>query len=275
MIEALQSESPPDSPFGPHMEAGIISLILDFPELYVPTSKFITTDLFSRPEVKFVIAAVKQDYDKFGVIPSRNLLHDRLAKSLSVADPYEEILAIVDRESDPREAPILRQTLREWVEHRSYDQLYSDEALAAHQRGDHEILRKIVDSATSISMVGQHGFWFFDQIDEIFADNAMEHIHTGFPSLDAKLNDGGPSPGEVLIFLAPTGVGKCHSLQSKIIEKDLSRIFDLELEDGSIIKLAGFQEVQTARGRVKVHNLAAGDDITEIPTFQDAGDITL
>jgi archaellum biogenesis ATPase FlaH len=215
MIEALQSEQDSgtvDTPFGPNMESGIISLLLDFPELFVPTSKFITMDLFTRPEVKYVVGFLKQDFDKFGVLPTRSLLHDRIAKLLTADDPHQEILSVVDRVSDPREAPFLRQSLRDWVEHKSYEQLYSDEAIAAHQRGDHEFLRKIVDSASSISMVGNQGFWFFDQIDEIFADTAIEHISTGFPGLDANLNEGGPSTGEVLIILAPTGVGKTLTL---------------------------------------------------------------
>ena len=215
MIEALQSEQESGAvatPFGPNMEAGIISLLLDFPELYVPTSKFITTDLFSRQEVKYIVGALKQDYDQFGVLPTRPLLNDRLAKILTMDDPFENILAIVNRPSDPREAPILRQILRDWVEHQLYSQLYSDEALAAHQRGDHEFLRKIVDSASAISSTGQQGFWFFDQIDEIFADTAIEHINTGFKDLNKHLNEGGPSPGEVLIILAPTGVGKTLTL---------------------------------------------------------------
>ena len=100
MIEALQLEQESgsvDTPFGPNMEAGIVSLLLDFPELYVPTSKFITVDLFSRPEIKYVIAALKQDYEKFGVLPTRPLLHDRLAKQLTADDPHLEILGIVTR----------------------------------------------------------------------------------------------------------------------------------------------------------------------------------
>jgi hypothetical protein len=83
------------------------------------------------------------------------------------------------------------------------------------------------------------------------------------------LNNGGPSPKEVVCWLAPTNVGKCHSLQSKILEKRLSRIFELELDDGTIIKLAGFREVQTTRGIVKVCDLTDGDDITEIPIETD------
>lgn len=276
MIEALVDNGERrDSPFGPHEEHGVISLIIDFPELYLPVARFLTPDLFSEAESKYVMASIQQDFDKFGVIPSRKLLHDRLAKSLTVDDPHEPILGLVDRPSDPREVPMLRQTLRTWTEHQTFDLLYTDEAIAAHHRGDHEFIRKIVDSAGRINSVGKQGFWFFDQIEELFADNVLEHIPTGFKELDKLLNDGGPSPKEVLVYLAPTGVGKCHSLQSKIIEKDLSRIFDLEMENGSIIKLAGFREVQTARGRIKVCDLSTGDDITEIPTIQDTGDITL
>jgi replicative DNA helicase len=214
MIEALQSEqeSNIDTPFGPNMEAGIVSLFLDFPELFIPTSKFITLEIFSRPEVQYIIGVLKRDYDEFGVLPTRPLLHDRLAKVLTMDDPYEEILAIVDKPSDPRETPILRNILRDWIEHQLYSQLYSDEGVAAYERRDHEFLRKIVDSASALNSVGKQGFWFYDQIDEVFADAAIEHINTGFKDLNKRLNEGGPSPGEVLIILAPTGVGKTLTL---------------------------------------------------------------
>ncbi len=36
----------------------------------------------------------------------------------------------------------------------------------------------------------------------------IEHFTTGFPQLDQALNNGGPSRGEVLIWVAPTGIGK-------------------------------------------------------------------
>jgi len=209
MIEALVDNGERrDSPFGPHEEHGVISLIIDFPELYLPVARFLTPDLFSEAESKYVMASIQQDFDKFGVIPSRKLLHDRLAKSLTVDDPHEPILGLVDRPSDPREVPMLRQTLRTWTEHQTFDLLYTDEAIAAHHRGDHEFIRKIVDSAGRINSVGKQGFWFFDQIEELFADNVLEHIPTGFKELDKLLNDGGPSPKEVLVYLAPTGVGK-------------------------------------------------------------------
>ena len=277
-FKSFSSESVENPPFGKYEETAIISLLLDFPEVYAPLSHFLTSRVFQTVEAQYIITVVKDDFDKYGIVPSRKLLHDRLAKSLTVDDPYKEILDVVDLQSNPRETPILRQTLRSWAEHRVYDLLYSEEAIAAHHRGDHDVLKKIFDQASSINIVGQQGFWLFDQIDELFVDNAVEHIKTGWPTLDRHLNDGGPSPREVLVLLASTGVGKCHSLQSNIIEKDLSRIFELEIEeDGAlqVVKLAGFREVQTARGAVKVCDLTDGDDIISLPIERDVGDISL
>ncbi len=197
-----------DSPFGSYEEEAVISLILDFPETYTSLHRFLVPNLFSNPATQFVLAAIRQDFEKYGCVPSRKLLYDRLAKSLTVEDPYESILPIIKRESNPRDVPIIRGMLRSWAEHKTYELLYSDEAINAHQNGDYSVLRKIFDDASSISSVSQQGFWLFDQLDELFVEDASEHLPTGFPDLDNVLNEGGPSPGEVLLWLAPTGVGK-------------------------------------------------------------------
>jgi len=260
--------------FGEHEEEAIISLILDYPEIYVGISKFLDPTIFSNPIAAFVLSAIKSDFDAHGVIPSRKLLFDKMSRSLTVEDDYEPILQLVNRESDPREVPFIREHVKDWAEHRTFDLLYSDAAIAAHNRGDHTFLRQIFDEASRLNHSGSKAFWLFKQIDELFVQNAVEHIKTGFRDLDKCLNDGGPSTGEVLVWLAPTGVGKCHSLESKIIEEKLSRIYEIEVEN-AVVKLAGFREIQTARGAVRVCDLEEGDDITSLPIVEDKGDIQL
>lgn len=195
-------------PFHSTEENSIISLLIDFPELYPPINRFLTPEIFENIPAKYVITQIARDYEQFSVVPSRKLLRARIAKQLTTEDPYEDILGLVEAESDPREIPMLRDSLHSWTEKKTYDLIYSEEALAAQQRGDYAFLQKIFDEASKIRFVGQQGFWFFDQIDELFVENVIEHVSTGFSTLDAMLNEGGPSPGEVVIWMASTGVGK-------------------------------------------------------------------
>jgi hypothetical protein len=103
-------------------------------------------------------------------------------------------------------------------------------------------------------------------------------LTTGFPSLDATIGEGGPTKKECFCWLGSTGTGKCHTLESKIIIEDLSRIFELEIElngELQLFRLAGFRKIQTARGEVKVCDLIETDVITKVPTWEDKGDLCL
>lgn len=207
MIPAI-AQAADTRPFGPTEEAGIISLILDFPELYPSYERFLTPEVFGSTEARYVAALLKQDWDKHSIVPSRGLLRDRAARILTVDDPYDRVLSLIERPSDPRETPLLRASLKDWISRQIYGLLYSDEALAAHQRGDYEFLQQIFESASRLDQVGERGFWFYDQLEELFVEENIEHISTGFRSLDQYINGAGPSTGEVLVWLAPTNVGK-------------------------------------------------------------------
>lgn len=198
---------PVDSPFGQDEEPAIVSLALDFPEFFVSVANFITPEVFSNFNVRYIMANVLNYYSKHGIVPTRAVLKSRILKQLTADSEYEEILNILARTSDHREVPILKEVIQKWAEHKTYSLLYSDEAQEAHARGDYDFLKNIVSQASRITDIGKPGFWLFQQTDELFIEDGQEHISTGYKQLDLYLN-GGPSPGEVLIWMAPTGVGK-------------------------------------------------------------------
>jgi len=273
VVDLNKFDNTQEAMFGPSEEEAIVSLILEHPETFIPMARFITADLFKGMAAKYVISMLKQEYDKYGSVPTRGMFRDKVARTLDTNDPYQEILDLIEKKGDPRDLVRIRDQIKDWVQHQTLGLLYSEEALDAHARGDYEYLEKIFNDANRVALSADTGFWFFDQYEEILADNAIEHIDTGFDRLNGLLNEGGPSPKEVVVWLAPTGVGKCHSLQSKIIERDLSRIFELELDDGKIIKVAGFREIQTSRGTIRVCDLIEEDNITCLPDIEDTGDI--
>lgn len=276
MLEALKNaDAGAQTPFGKNTEESIISLALDIPQYVEPVLQYLTPEHFSRTETQYIYANIAKIYENHNVIPTRQLLRDVISKQLTVDDPYEQILEIIDKPSDPREVPVIKEQLKSWAQKQAYGLIYSEEAQEAYYRGDYTFIEGIIEKAQKIQEVNSTGFWFYDQIDELFAENSVEHIPTGFPRLDKLLNDGGPSRGEVLCYMAATNVGKCATDQTYIIEEKLSRIYALKHADGSTRSYAGFRGINTCRGLIKVCDLSRTDEIIDMPPEQDAADIHL
>lgn len=197
-----------EKPFGFHEEEAVVSFALDFPDLFCSMIHFIKPQLFNRIEVQFVISFILTIYKEHEVVPTRRILRDRVSRYLTVDMPHEEIMKIVDRESDPREAPLIKKALKEWAQSKQYGLLYGEEALAAFRTRNYDRLQEIFDGASKISDSTYKGFWFFKDFEELLDKMSITHYKTGFNRLDAVLNDGGPSPGHTLIWLAATNVGK-------------------------------------------------------------------
>ncbi len=263
------------TPFGPYEEEAIISLAFDHPEFWTSVGRFMKPSMFSRGECQVVVAEILNAFEKFDVVPTRKILRDRVIATLTEDDPYDEILKIIDRKSDYREVPIIKDTLLKWAQDKAFGQIYSEEAQDAYARGDYEFLEKIINEANKIADIGNKGFWFFENYQLLFEPDIIDHRTTGFPKLDSMLNNGGPSPKEVLCWLAPTNVGKCAHISTQIIDKENSRLYSLELEDGTIRQFAGFRKVQTQRGAVKVKDLNQDDDIIDLPLVDDSWDLEL
>jgi replicative DNA helicase len=203
-----QETSDQVTPFGAYEEEAIISLALDHPEFWTSVGRFLKPNMFGRLECRLVAAEILNSFEKFDIIPTRKILRDRIIASLTEDHPYDEILRIVDRKSDYREVPLIKDTLLKWAKDRAFGQIYSEEAQLAYARGDYQYLEKIISEANRIADVSSNGFWFFDNYQLLFEPNVIDHRTTGFPKLDKLLNNGGPSPKEVVCFLAPTNVGK-------------------------------------------------------------------
>lgn len=198
--------------FGKHEEHAIISLAFDQPEFFSAILPYLKDEYFEAYDSKFVFSLIKYYFEKHNIILSRAMCIDIAKESLTADDPFKDVIDLIARESDPREAPIISDKLIEWAKKRAFARLYSADALEAHERGDYDFVETIIEEANRIQNVGSSFYFFFDQLDELFIDDKEEKLTTGFPKLDADINLGGPSRGEVFLFMAPTGVGKSIAL---------------------------------------------------------------
>lgn len=213
-LEAKSSESNgaekhTEKPFRRVQEEAIISLSLDHPEFFGAMTQFLKPEMFARLETRWVIAEILNLYEKYDILPTRSILREYLEGKLTEDDPFDELFRLVDRKSDYREVPIVKDLLLQWARNKAFGLLYKTEALEAYNAGNYEYLEKIFNEASRIVDVGSNtGFWFFENFELLFQTNVIEHRTTGFPRLDRLLNNGGPSPKEVLCWMAATNVGK-------------------------------------------------------------------
>lgn len=219
-LEDASQEEDVRHPFGPYQEEAIVSLALDHPEFFAATGRFLRPEMFARLETQWVIGEILNAYEEFDVIPTRGVLYDRIASKITEDDPFDEVLGLVQRKSNPREIPLVKDTLLKWARDRSFGLLYSDEAIDAYRMGNYSVLEKIVSEANRIADITEQGFWFFENFELLFQPDIIDHRTTGFPKLDKLLNNGGPSQKEVVCWLAATNVGKsillCNNAMSSL-----------------------------------------------------------
>jgi len=196
------------SEFGLNMEKSIISLAFDHPELFLTAGKHFSPTLFEDPNAAFIIAYLLNNISKHDIVPTRGIVRDFVLKHFSIDDNYQGILDLIDRKSDPRETPIVKEQLIQWLKKKSYGLIYSQRAVDAYDAGDFDQLEKIFEEARKITDFQNAGIWLLDSYEVLFNEQIDEHRTTGFPRLDAYINNGGPSPGEVFCWLAATNTGK-------------------------------------------------------------------
>jgi len=197
-----------EHPFGPNEEKAIISLAFDMPEFFIQIGRYINHKFFQKLEHQFVYAIIEKQFEKHNCIPTRELVMDIAQKSLTVDDDWEPVIETINRKSNFREIPLIKEQLLDWSRNKAYGLLYGDEAYQAYHIKDYESLDQIFEQAKRIVDVSNSGMNFFDNIPILFEDDKEEKLTCGLPELDIYINDGGPTKGDVFVFMAPTGVGK-------------------------------------------------------------------
>lgn len=195
-------------PFGPATEKSIISLAFDNPEFFSTVGTYLSAKHFRLAETQFIFALVKKMWEETDYVPTRTMARDRALKELNVDDDWEPILEIIERESDRREIPFIKKELTNFARDRAFGVLFSEEGLDAYEMRDYEKLETIFNEARKITDVTANGLTFFDELNVLFDKSDRKALTSGFSKVDRMIEGGGPARGEILCWMAPTGVGK-------------------------------------------------------------------
>ena len=237
-IDIKQGDSSPineEQKFGKGYEIATVSLAFDQPEFFSIMMPYLKVDFFEySPAAKYVFALIKFYYDKHGIIASRAIIRDEVSQAMTADDSFEDVLKLVDRESDAREVPIVTARLSDFAKKKAYGQLYSEAANAAYERGDFDAIEKIIEEAKKITLMNTSVHDFFAEMQGLFIERVEDRFTTGFASLDRIINEGGPVRKDTFCFMAPTNTGKSIALANTgaINVKRGQNVVHITLEDG-------------------------------------------
>lgn len=269
-LDSIESDNQSDNeivhPFGKYEEEAIISLSLDHPHFFMSVIDFIKPNLFRSIESQWVIAEILNAVEEFKTVPTREILYDRISIKITEDDPYDKVLGLIKRKSNPREIPLVKDTLLKWARDRQYGLLYSDEAIEAYRTGDYAYLQELLTQANRISDVSENGFWFFENLELLFQPDIIDHRTTGFTKLDQVLNNGGPSKKEVVCWLAGTNVGKSIVLCNNAISS--LRGYDKNGDIGQDVLLITF-ELDSVKTAMRCLGAATGVPLNAIVERHD------
>jgi len=190
-------------------ECAIISIALDNPEYFLTIHHLLDPEIFTACHTKFLINELLDCANRYQTIPTRPAFLKHIKSQLTVDYPgWQEAVEVVKRPASYRDIPMVREKLDEWIKRKQLEKLYSIESIAAFQSGEFKLLIDIVEGITKFQSVSYRCFDLVEDQDQLWLPSNDEHITTGYKSLDRYLNDGGPGPGEVIIYMGPTNVGK-------------------------------------------------------------------
>jgi replicative DNA helicase len=209
-LRRLAAEDADTPEFTPLEEGAIISVMLEDPEYALRIRGLLHPDLFQLPHVKFVVNELLAYVDTYGVVPTRKMLTQVVFKLVTSDNPHaHDITQLITKPAHPREVPAVVARLHEWANYRQLHKLYQPPVTEEFRKGNLRAVLDVVDDYRALSRPRD-----LDLIDVyknpglMFPDREIRHLTLALPRLMQLINDGGPSRGEVMLYLGRTGVGK-------------------------------------------------------------------
>lgn len=172
---------------------------------------YLKPDLFRDPVGYGLMKHIHEEHAKQGTIPTRGLIKQAMGKSLTADDVelYESSVAWLNVKPNPKCYNYLTKELVDDLKYRAYRQTaYDSELHDLLTNREYAKLDRLFSNCFPTLDCDNDTIDLKDDLDAILSLDHIQSIGIGFPALDGVMHDKGAARGEILVFLANTGVGK-------------------------------------------------------------------
>lgn len=263
--------------FSEFEEEQIVLLALDSPDFFYRIVRFMKPEYFEADELQYIMHTYIEYYEKFDEVPTKEILKDIVYKDMKADEESSRpVMEILEKELDPRNSKYIRDQVVKWARIKQMSLIYDEEVMVQAQEGNWQAVDELIQQAAGISDVIIKPFRFFKDIDELFVEDTKEHFTTGFTRLDNAIHDGrGPARKEVLLWVAPTGVGKSLTLVNTSLVNVLQgkNVLHITLENSEKVTghryLGAFTNLPIAQRKRKVEEFKKRIKKIEMSTNAD------
>jgi len=194
-------------------------------------------DFFENESHKWIVITIGEYFQKYKDIPTMTVFKNELNSVSDVVTKQAviESLRQVYANIDDSDLNYIRSAFLEFCKNQKLKSAILDSADLL-KNGEYEKIKHTVDEALKAGMERDDGHDYMTEIDERLLEDCRDAVKTNWDVVD-DLMDGGLGPGELGVFVAPAGIGKCVGPNTEIEIQYQELGIDFTRNDGSIFTL--------------------------------------
>ena len=190
----------------------LVKCFIEEPKFYGEISSIVTQNSFSDPQLRTIVGAIRDYYNKIGVAPNYTILLIELKSKSNTEMEIAEWEGIINKlrvETTVEGYSTIKELALKFFKQQNLVTV-ANKILDIAKKGDldrYDECQRLVNDASIIGEEDDLGYSPYDKMEEALSDTYTIHVPTGIKLLDEALN-GGLAKGKVGVIIGSAGFGK-------------------------------------------------------------------
>jgi hypothetical protein len=202
--------------FGSSFQSKCIASIFTDKEFLTQVMDIVHLDFFENSAHKWILNEIIEYFKQYTELPTLEVFKHKM-KDIDNKVLYESIvnqLRAITNSTTSSDLVYIKEQFLEFCKNQKLKCAIIESADLL-QSGEYEQIKHVVDEALKAGMERDDGHDYLNEIDERLVDDARDTVKTNWKAID-DLMDGGLGPGELGVFCASAGAGKCIGPNTEI-----------------------------------------------------------
>jgi hypothetical protein len=204
------------SNYGHSFQIKIISSLLTDKAFTQQVSDILLPEFFESEANQWIAETTLKYFAEYGTVPTLDVFKIKLnditreVMKTSIVDSLKESYKYL--ESD--DLDFVKEETLGFCKNQCIKRAILD-SVSLLQKGEYDSIKAVIDLAMRAGADKEVGLVYSETVADRYKDNVRDTVPTPWPVIN-DLSDGGFGKGELVVFVAPAGIGKCIGPKTRI-----------------------------------------------------------